>query len=331
MNEIKLRQKGCLILLFLFMLFGFTSQCSAKTFYVRMYSSTTGKMIYHLKAEANSQVLLPVPEKTKYDYHRYNFMGWDPVRGKTNNARYLPGKPVRVTGNLKLYDVNFPVSKDRAQNPVSVPFKYRKVIIIGDSRMNGVRRAIQGSSAANDVTFIIKQSHGFEWFNDVVGKFEGVNSKFKIRIGAASQLYYELNQLSKDSDRRPVAVVIAYGVQQTRDISGTISEIARPVASSVDFTASVLGQLAKDLSRQNVDLYFVTVGPGNGALSSYLSQEAVYRFNMQIKKRIPDYTVIDLWHRMYKAGFCYGSHKDGVHYSEKTSSRMFNILMSYLK
>ncbi len=319
-------------ILFLF-IFGVASQCSAKTFRVKMYSSQTGKLMYDIKAEADSSILLPVPGKNEYNYVSYNFLGWDVVRGKIRGAKYLPGKPVKVTRNLRLYDVGFPTSKDHAKAPEAVPGKYKKVIIVGDSRMNGIRTAVikyYGVQELRDVIFIIRTQHGFEWFNDVIGNYNSRSILSKIRIGAASELYFHLNQLNDDGDERPVAVIIAYGVGEARDIFGTVSEISGPVLRSVRYTSSVLSKLAEDLHDENVDLYYADIAPGNGSLSSYLSQEAVYRFNMLIKKRVPDYTVIDLWSRMYKSGFCYGKEMDGVHYSLKTSTRMYNILMSYL-
>ena len=316
----------CLIIMVL--LIAAPVYADSRTCTVRLCFSENQEVYQKIKVPPNTSVCLPVPDPKSYDYSKKNFMGWDTQRGKFRNAKYVPGKSVLIKGNITLYDVSFSVKDDVAEKPVSVPSKYKKVIIVGDSRMKGIYNGVvqrYGMDPLSKVRFLYKTGHGFSWFNDVIGSYKSFNPRSKYKPGAASELYGYLKKDSGNGKNR-IAVIIAYGVG---DIHG--AENSKEVSRAVKRVVKILNALAEDLKKQNVDLYYANIGPGNGRLSKYLQEADIMKYNKGINGQLNNYTIIPLCQMMYQHGFFFNQPADGVHYSVNTSTRMFNLLMNCLQ
>ena len=157
------------------------------------------------------------------------FLGWSLKPGKMTAPQFCAyyGKPVR--GNLKIYAVTYPLSKEQDLTKITAlnTTKYTKAIFVGDSRIARTYRALKSQKglAPAKVEFVAASNYNLQQY----------------RMYLESKLIASVKKSNKPKGS-PIAVVFAMGVNDLKHLDGR-SE-ARAVAGTY---ASYLKKLAKKL------------------------------------------------------------------------------------
>ena len=251
----------------------------------------------------------------------YTFLGWSTSMGKKTSPDFLAGTTMPVDDNLTLYACMFPWSaeEDPAQLSYGWQQNFRKLIFVGDSRMNRMEKTLKFvyglSPNLVNVEFVCSEGKGLTWL-----KQEGIEE-------LGQKLTYGV---------KPAAVIFNLGVNDLWNDAKYVK---------------YLKSIADDLKPKNVRLYFMSVNPVNhptlvdsGRLDNalYRTAKRVMEFNRTLREKLcagEDYTYLDLYNYLIRTGFRFDSGgkdgiengtDDGLHYGSRTYKRIFNQTISLL-
>ena len=286
---------------------------------IRFCSSATGKTIMKETVLYGEPYTFQSPPKEGFDYTHYTFMGWDLIPGKTCDASYKAGETfARVRRDLTFFDVGFMKSFEKSLVIPRLSSKYKKIVLIGDSRMVQLKRALTGSFSAKRLEPIVvsaRASKGLVYF---------VNGMARGSKNALLQILEEENE----PDGRPIAIVVNYGVN---DLGGVLPD-SPELASVIRRYTINMRHLAIDLRKQyNIQLFYASVAPVNHTLQQSRSEQCVLEFNKQLSQNLKDYyTWINVYNHLMKYGFAFNfkNNTDGIHYTENTYIRIAHFIIS---
>lgn len=263
-------------------------------------------------AEKNSYITLP---SMKHQDGK-TFLGWSWSPFRSSYPDLKEGDRLLVKKDLTLYAVMFDRSTEKnitSQNLNHLNTKkYAKVIFVGDSRTNSMRKALTDEFSKKDlknVSFVAKNGVKLSWFQ------KEDRRKLMNEISAAGG--------------KPVAIVINLGVNDLKHVGDNTNFSGEKVAKKyIDY----MKKLANSLRGRNCKLFYMSVNPVNGAMLRFQDsrrEQDVTLFNQTLKKGLRGkFQFIDtntwLHDNGYSTGRLYTSLDDGVHYEDKTYKRIYN-------
>ncbi len=268
----------------------------------------SGKVIKKRTVRAGTKVKLPgmIPPRG------YTFMGWDKTPG-TTNPQYTTGQYVTIQSNTHLYAVMFHRSQEENISNRSLRIKqlqalkkYSQIIFVGDSRIVQIKNRVK---AEKNIKFIAK-------IGRVISGLKGSGYK---------QLYQLVKK--KQKSKRPTAIIVNLGVNDLYNRKQYISYY-------------------RWMSRRlkNCEFYFMSVNPTNEntmlKVKHYTRRDSSIRyFNKSLKKSLAGtYTYLDSYSYLLQTGYgtdwSFGNRDrgkdDGLHYTRKTSRRIFEYCLDQL-
>lgn len=267
-----------------------------------------------LTADKSGRVRIP----TSRNLDGYTFLGWSEVFGQGKNPKYIPGQVMKVKKKaVHLYAVMYNWNEEpdvQVGNLAGNLSKYSKIIFVGDSRTNYLRKTLlqeYGENALSKVKFISKPGRGLDWFKE-----EG-----------EARLRKELSITTVLERDEPTAVIFNLGVNDlihrgTLDYKGVTREYL-----------SYMNALGRELGNQNCRLFYMSVNPVNTAMKPTRRESELLYFNAQLKKGLSEnFGWIDTYNYLMKNGYSTynafrGNLDDGVHYSGKTYKRIYKYCM----
>ncbi len=265
---------------------------------------------YNQKVTKGTTVVLPEVEPDP----GYTFLGWSKSRGRENNPEYLAGATLSLEQNLNLFPVMFPtaVEVDVQELPVGWQQVYRKIIFVGDSRVNRMKQTLKTAFGLSpnlvEIHYICAEGKGLSWL-----KSTGMN-ELKALLGYGV---------------KPAAIIFNLGVN---DLSNAKKYV------------TYLESMKEELKSKNTRLFYMSVNPVSHPLlmkvttsESALSRTAqkVLAFNKVIRENLcsaDDFAYLDIYSYLINTGFRFdGGGKDGkdnqvedgLHYCGRTYKRIF--------
>lgn len=287
--------------------------------YLRQKDGTLWKTVEVAK---NSYYKLP----GKKNPNGYTMMGWSTKKGQSVKPKYQVGEKLKITKNTTLYMVMFARSgeknfsgNDLQEHTAGLLNKYRKVIFVGDSRMVRLQDTLKvaGYSASSDnISFVAASGQGLNWLKST-GYQELLN---RVGNGASSKA-------------KPIAVIFNLGVNDM---------------GNIDKYVTYMKSIAPELEKRGCKLFYMSVNPVNNEILKSdgvkkRPEETLRSFNAAIKSKLcgkkDAYKYIDSYSFLMKNGFGTNAgqfghdaeHDDGLHYTVKTSKRIFWYAINYLK
>lgn len=255
----------------------------------------------------------------------YTMMGWSSQKSQGKNPEYEVGEKIKISRNTTLYSVLYVRTKETNYTGLELQkltngltSKYKKVIFVGDSRTVRMELTLKNSgyrASTDKVYFVAKSGQGLSWLK--------------------STGYPELLQKvgkKKSLNEKPTAVVFNLGVNDLKNLSKYVT---------------YMKSIAPELESLGCELYYMSVNPVNNTNLKYWGKKErletdVRNFNATIKSKLcsktGDYKYIDTYSYLYKYGFGtdagsegYDVGKDdGLHYTVKTSKRIFRYCVNIL-
>ncbi len=267
-----------------------------------------GKVYQKKVVKKGSRVKLPgmIPRKG------YTFMGWSRTKTSTD-PQYTTGRYIRVNTDTHLYAVMFNRNNEANVSNATLKAKqlqalkkYSQIIFVGDSRTFQFKKRVK---AEKNVKFVAKIG---ATLNDLK------RSQFR-------QVYSLVKKKAKAS--RPTAIIVNLGVN---DIYSKKAYVA----------------YYRSMSRRlkNCKFYFMSVNPTNEKsmlkVKHYSrSDSSIRSFNNYLKKNLSGkYTYLDCYSYLLETGYGTasgfgandGKRDDGLHYTRKTSRRIFEFCLDQL-
>lgn len=269
------------------------------------------------KTDFKGRVTIPANKNPKGG----TLLGWSDKPNQSKNPKYQAGQVIQVkksTTHLYAVVYNWEQEPDvRVDKLAKNLSQYSKIIWVGDSRTHFLKRTLleeYGESVFSKVSFVCKSGEGLSWFQQTGEKM------LKQEIAAA--------QAGKDT--RPVAVIFNLGVNDlsTRNSVGAVN--AKSVAKRY---TSYMNKLGKKLSAPNCKLFYMSVNPVNTAMKPTRKEADLRYFNDTLKEKLSNqFQWIDTYNYLMKYGYSThnefkGNIDDGVHYSMRTSKRIYKYCM----
>lgn len=248
----------------------------------------------------------------------YTFLGWSAHPHTSSDPLYEAGETITLTKNIKLYEVMF----DRSKEPnvdlsfTDVSKKYEKVIFVGDSRtlyMEMVMNRLYGKNNMKNFRFISQAGCGVSWF----------------RQNGYSLLKKELKKIQSTKNKKPVAVIFNFGVNDLRHKEGKEIDVKTVASQYITYWNSI----AESLQKQNCTLFYMSVNPINSRMSKTTGlrkEEEVRCLNESLRTRLQGYTYVNTYGWLVRKGYSTDVGKngmevgvdDGVHYGDRTYKRI---------
>lgn len=282
---------------------------AAKTYTVTYYSNDGKKKLQTVKVKGG---------KTKVPAQRnpvgYTFMGWDSSPNQANNPKYEPNEQIKVTRNMKLYQVLYSKKKepDVALQTFYPNSKYNKVIFVGDSRTNLMSIVLHNNYSAGklkNVEFIAQNGSGLAWFKN--------------------KALPRLLEAIPENSSKPTAIIFNHGINDVKRKDGIDLDWKKVANEYVAYFNSI----SKKLLKKNCDLYYMSLNPVNCKHSWRRRESEIRNFNQKLKTSLVGYRYIDCYSYLIKNGYTTDTRynvgvdtggDDGVHYTVKTYKRIYN-------
>ena len=256
------------------------------------YNSGTGEYLSLRENVTGDSLILPDLKSAS----GYTFLGWSDKPKQNASPKYRAGERISVTKGMKLYSV---VIKNPVPGPESInqSQEYDRVFFIGDSRTVGMQNQISG--LVDNVTFICENRVRLDWF--------------KTNRATITE------QIKSEEGR--IAVIWNLGVNDL-----TYNSMAGNCQLTADAYISEMEQLAKALSDDRFDLYFMSVNPLNEAecMESGWGTRSVkwlLDFNYLVRTGLKSYRYIDTYNYLINTGF---QLTDGLHYTPAVYGKIYN-------
>ena len=280
--------------------------------------------------EKGGSFTLPSAENTYNELKTegYIFMGWSTkanvVITSTNPQKvtYEAGEVLNsLNSTVHLYQVVFKRSTERSLLSDQIAKldtdKYRKVILVGDSRTVRMYQTLRTQNCVanlNGVSFVASSGQGLSWL------------KSSDPSTGYNKLVKEVKAAGADASH-PVAIVFNLGINDMDCISQYIT---------------YLKQIAPELQAMNCKLFYMSLNPINSVMIDkkglvHRDEAQVRNFNAQIRSMLGSvYTYIDTYSWLMQTGYStdsgeYGQNSgidDGLHYTVNTYKRIFDKCIS---
>jgi hypothetical protein len=280
------------------------------------YCSNDGSKVYKTVSVGKGQTLTLSGLKNPSGY---TMLGWSLTPGQTTNPQYMVREGLVVNRTMKLYAVMYPHSAENDYTAEDLPQpdlrKYSKVIFVGDSRTYQMQMTLQNqfdASLTEGVSFVALNGSGLSW----------------LKSSGYAQLISEIG--TGGTQQKPIAIIFNHGINNLSDSAATVT---------------YMKTLAEELTSKNCKLFYMSVNPHNNAICTNrgltVGTEAAARaFNQAIKTGLctgGSYTYIDTYSYLSKNGYSMdqgagvdNGYDDGLHYSVKTSKRIYAYCISVI-
>ena len=261
------------------------------------------------------------------DPEGYAFIGWSTKKGmllspSKPGSCYGPGTKITIYGTKHFYAVLMDKNAERrpSENELSGTSSpdtsaYKQIIFLGDSRTVRLQKTLDRLDipySKKNVGFVCKGGSGLNWL-----KLEG----YKKLI--------DLLKKSDSKDKRPIAVIFNFGVNDINSIEKYIE---------------YYDSIAPTLKEKNCRLFIMSVNPVNSATMKKCGKKCRYEyevtaFNDRLKKGLAgQYTYIDTYSWLMKTGYSSDSgsmgydvgKEDGLHYTVTTYLRIYRRCLQTL-
>lgn len=272
------------------------------------------------KTDSKGRLTIPANKNPKGG----TFLGWSDRPGQSQDPKYQAGQVIQVKKCIThLYAVVYnweqepDVRVDKLAENLS---RYSRVIFVGDSRTYFLKKTLfteYGKSVFSKASFVCKPGEGLSWFQEI----------------GESMLRQEIAATQAGKDTRPIAIIFNLGANDlsTRNCVGAVD----PKSVSERYI-SYMNKLGKKLSAKNCRLFYMSVNPVNAAMKPIRKEADLRYFNDVLKKNLStQFQWIDTYKYLMKYGYStYNAFKenidDGVHYSMRTSKRIYKYCMYVL-
>lgn len=253
----------------------------------------------------------------------YGFMGWSPEQGKTCAPEYEAGQQIYIRKNMHFYPVLYKWDKEPDLNVKHMAENvngYSRIIFVGDSRTKILKHTleVQGVDLEEErLGFVCKSGQGLSWFKE-----EGL-----------SLLEEEINKAGDVQEREPVAIIFNLGINDLGFRKNNFLDCDKQLVSYLTY----MNTLARNLSGQNCRLYYMSVNPVNSARKRKKDETQIRYFNENMKHGLDSsYFWIDTYSWLMQNGYSthndfFAGRDDGLHYSMRTSKRIYQYCMEVLK
>ena len=255
----------------------------------------------------------------------YTFLGWSTSARQSVNPEYEPEEKITVKGKIDLYAVVFDQNTETDITadslPQANPYKYKKVIFVGDSRTVYMKNTLEAMNAASGynlttgLEFICKEGKGYDWL-----------------IGTAyPELLRAVGNGSQGPLAKPTVVIFNLGVND--------------LSNKSDYIGYLNSVMAPILKSKGCELYIMSVNPVNRSMlkasgKGDRSEAELREFNQAMRNSLSEsFAYIDTYSYLKSSGYGFSTSKgmpgaagtdDGLHYTPKTYKRIYAYCMNQL-